>query len=1108
MRARGPISATADVLLASVALLATAPLWAVELPATCSNRALPPKDLVTAPVPELRRKVEALSESDPNAAVDLLCATIPRVGREYGQDSAELAWWVGSLTMPMIAYMDQFAQAKPLLEFAQPILERAYGADGQQLADIRVAYAWIHTREGHYADAAQDWQRALAIRRRFPGARKVELQKALVGLALVQLNQGKLREARAAVEEAQEIGVEYHEEVSEAAAAIENILTNVSMREEKFQEAKRHVTAQLAIEKRLRSGVGQFVPGYVLLGQILERLNDFAGSEAASREAIRLAETQSGGPLQRHHLTALTQLASLLDARGRPREALELAQSAVALGETTLGPDAPRMVKVLQTLADTHRALGELPEAWHLYERIEVIVERNSADIERPVLVAYYRGRAGLALELGNRDEAVSALTAGLAAAEPEPALVLQRAYLMATLAQVSALSDVSRAREQFAAAQRLFEMRLPASHPAILRVVNESCALEIASLAPADSCREAQRQISGGFEIEPALRAAVYGNLSALEQSRARLAAAARYAESAVAAAEGAGTPQPLWRAYLRTAQTLKASSQPDLAVFFGKRAITSLERERARFVGEDERFDSGFLRDKVATYRSVADWLLDAGRIDEAVEVMHLLKAQEFAEFVSRAAPLRTEEPGPHPTAAERALASRYAGALPATGKTGEEIDRLSRMQDRDRITATERVRLKTLARREREREVQAARNIHEFMSRNGGANARSPATPSLEAAQLRTQMEGAPPHTEVAYLLLTDRLLRIVMGTPELQREVALPVDAQQLRRSIGDFLEDISERKDVSRTAQSLYDTVARPVDELARTAGVNRLLLWLDGPLRYLPFGALLAPDGYLADRYALEITTQTVATPEPVHAMPVSSRPPAIGHPVVRGFGVTQAVAGFPALPAMADELCYIVRGPIVGMASASPACAPIPGQHGVLDGEGFADRAFTAERLLELLKSPREFSVLHLGPHFSLRPGNINRSYLVLGDGSRLTLDALSGLDFSGLDLVTLSACQTAIGGGRTQDGREIEGLSAVVQQRGARRVVASLWEVEDESTAELMRVLYRRFADHVSDPAEALQDAQRTVREFTVSGKHPYAHPYYWAGFLVSGG
>ena len=127
-------------------------------------------------------------------------------------------------------------------------------------------------------------------------------------------------------------------------------------------------------------------------------------------------------------------------------------------------------------------------------------------------------------------------------------------------------------------------------------------------------------------------------------------------------------------------------------------------------------------------------------------------------------------------------------------------------------------------------------------------------------------------------------------------------------------------------------------------------------------------------------------------------------------------------------------------------------------------------------------------------------------RSFLVLGDGSRLMLDTLAGLDFTGLDLVTLSACQTAMGGGQTDDGREIEGLSAIVQQRGARQVIASLWRVEDASTAQLMHGMYIALATRGTDIAGALQQAQRELRAQVSAGHHPYAHPYYWAGFVVS--
>jgi CHAT domain-containing protein len=127
-------------------------------------------------------------------------------------------------------------------------------------------------------------------------------------------------------------------------------------------------------------------------------------------------------------------------------------------------------------------------------------------------------------------------------------------------------------------------------------------------------------------------------------------------------------------------------------------------------------------------------------------------------------------------------------------------------------------------------------------------------------------------------------------------------------------------------------------------------------------------------------------------------------------------------------------------------------------------------------------------------------------RSFLVLGDGSRLMLDTLARLDFTGIDLVTLSACQTAMSGGQTDDGREIEGLSTIVQQRGAKQVVASLWRVEDESTAQLMHGMYLALAAHSTDAAAALQQAEKGLRAQVIDGRHPYAHAYYWAGFVVS--
>src|SRR5262245_34472713 len=158
--------------------------YALELPPSCKGATTAAGD--TAPLPELRKRAEALIETDPNEALRLLCVTIPRAAREYGDDSAEYAWWVGSLATPLIAYMDKNSEAIPLLQTAQPILEQRLGPYAPEVAEIHVAYAWIYFRQGRNAESGKEWEAALRVREHTPGPRKIELQKVLVGLAQVR----------------------------------------------------------------------------------------------------------------------------------------------------------------------------------------------------------------------------------------------------------------------------------------------------------------------------------------------------------------------------------------------------------------------------------------------------------------------------------------------------------------------------------------------------------------------------------------------------------------------------------------------------------------------------------------------------------------------------------------------------------------------------------------------------------------------------------------------------------------------------------------------------------------------------------------------------------
>lgn len=1072
---------------------------AFDLPPVCAElAALPAPGAESLPFTELRASVEKLIETDPDAAVSLMCKTIPRVERELGADSVEMAWWVGSLGTPLIAFMDRISEAMPLLAFAQPIFAKRLGPYATEVAEIHVAYAWVATRQGRNADAVVAWQEALRIRERNPGPKKLELQKVLVGLAQSLSVQRDFAAARQALARAQQILKENGETVSEAAAAIENTYVNIAWREEDFAAVRAHAEKQIRIEEAMASPIAQRVPAYVWLGQSLERLDEYEAAEAALRKAVEISESKDGAPLQRHQFPALAQLAGLLLVRGKPAEARDFATRAIAVGEATRGKDAPMLVRPLQFLAGAQHALGELPAALRTYERAAALIAQYPDSVERPWIVAHHRGLARLQLALGEPTQARASLEQAARAAGDDPTLTIERAATLLALGVLRA-PDGAAGQENLSQALTLYRARLPESHPAILRVITQSCALEIdAHALSATSCDDAARRVERAPEADPLLRHDVYALSSDLSAQRGEADRAYGLAIRALAAANTLGTPDPLWRADFALARLLRQRDDAALAIFFGKESIAQIERLRDRFAGDERRLEPAFLADKIGVYRTVADWLMSAGRIDEGLDVLRLLKAEELFDFVMRDAQW-TRGNGIELTPQETLLREQYLRLLNADVDAGSEIDRLGRLRDSSRISAAESTALDALLSGQQQREAARAERIREFLVNGRGMQPAAPLR-TVQAERLARELAAFGPDTALAFYLLTDTRLRVLIATSRGQFEYETPIDAAALRGDIGRFLETIARREDVSASARRLYDAIARPLDEEARRAGAKRLVLWLDGALRYVPFAVLNDGGQYLIDRYTIESYAPR-AEGDAVARRGGDPKPL-----TVRGLALTRAVAGYDALPAMADELCDVVRGPIEGLAVRGRGCPRAEYGAGALVGAGYADAAFTAGKLESLLGAGQEFSVLHLGTHFNLRPGNARRSFLLLGDGSRLTLDTIAGYDFQDLRLVTLSACQSGLGGATTDDGREVEALSAIVQRRGARSVIASLWRVEDRSTARLMREMYDALPGQKGDVAAALRRSQLKLRSSRGSGGRPYEHPYYWAGFLVS--
>jgi CHAT domain-containing protein len=220
-----------------------------------------------------------------------------------------------------------------------------------------------------------------------------------------------------------------------------------------------------------------------------------------------------------------------------------------------------------------------------------------------------------------------------------------------------------------------------------------------------------------------------------------------------------------------------------------------------------------------------------------------------------------------------------------------------------------------------------------------------------------------------------------------------------------------------------------------------------------------------------------------------------------------------------------------------------------------LLEGQVLGVEGFDRKSMIEQLKQKRP--VVHIASHFSFRPGDEARSFLLMGDGTAFTLADMKKETnmFAGVELLTLSACNTAAQQADA-NGREIDGFAELAQRLGANSVMATLWPVADVSTPWLMREFYSGKLDKKLSKADSLRQAQlallRGVGEkapvararnssspndnvvvltktgkppanavrgvdiyvseaeaplYDANGKPPFAHPHYWAPFILFG-
>lgn len=167
------------------------------------------------------------------------------------------------------------------------------------------------------------------------------------------------------------------------------------------------------------------------------------------------------------------------------------------------------------------------------------------------------------------------------------------------------------------------------------------------------------------------------------------------------------------------------------------------------------------------------------------------------------------------------------------------------------------------------------------------------------------------------------------------------------------------------------------------------------------------------------------------------------------------------------------------------------------------------------------------DYTVVHLATHSAFVLGTLDDSFMLFGNGDRITLRDMQKWSLKNVDLVVLSACETGLDG-NLGNGEEILGLGYQMQRAGARAAIASLWSVSDGGTQALMDAFYTALENSNTTKAEALRQAQIALitGDYTALGKqrglsvqqrigtslpsevaNRLNHPYYWAPFILIG-
>lgn len=332
---------------------------------------------------------------------------------------------------------------------------------------------------------------------------------------------------------------------------------------------------------------------------------------------------------------------------------------------------------------------------------------------------------------------------------------------------------------------------------------------------------------------------------------------------------------------------------------------------------------------------------------------------------------------------------------------------------------------------------------------------------------------------------YVVLGDRLLIFVLTSKrELYIEKIEEKDFQKkLQGTVLAFRIDLArEIPGWQEKSQWLYSKLIAPVEQYLREQGIRTLCIIPYGILHYLPFGALQSESNeFLLEQYDIFYAPSSTVLKfalEKGEKRPITQLDQDNTHNQLLMLANPDNTLGYAEEEVRAIQMLYPQQ------------------ETQLLIGSEVTEENVKAEA--------GNYRILHFATHGILDPAQPLFSGLVLANNEFLEVhEIFNELSLDNNSLVVLSACNTALG--RRSEGDEIIGLSRAFMYAGAPSIIASLWAVDDQSTALIMQRFYKYLKEGSYTKTTALKASQISLLYDT---EYPeFHHPHYWAAFEVIG-